>query len=199
MEIKKLSALELVESLQKYPPDTYPAEHAQLQAEIAFRQQRLNQQSLPYLASRASRFGASLVDACLSLAIMLVLMFYLGLWSAISAGTVSIVLILKLIAYSLVVFVLLHGYLLWKRGQTIGKKMVGISIVTTEGKIPDLWPLILRRYLPFALLPLIPVLGPFIPCVDVLLIFRKDRRCFHDLLAGTRVINVGAVPDEGVK
>jgi uncharacterized RDD family membrane protein YckC len=37
---------------------------------------------------------------------------------------------------------------------------------------------------------LIPVIGGFLPLVDVLFIFRHDRRCIHDLLAGTNVVKV---------
>jgi hypothetical protein len=32
--------------------------------------------------------------------------------------------------------------------------------------------------------------GTFLVLVDVLFIFRKDRRCVHDHIAGTRVVNL---------
>jgi uncharacterized RDD family membrane protein YckC len=33
------------------------------------------------------------------------------------------------------------------------------------------------------------MIGPVLALVDVLLIFRNDRRCGHDLIAGTRVVH----------
>ncbi|MEA2700447.1 MAG: hypothetical protein QOI66_4718, partial [Myxococcales bacterium] len=36
----------------------------------------------------------------------------------------------------------------------------------------------------------IPYLGGLYALVDALFIFRDDRRCIHDLIAGTRVIAV---------
>ena len=35
---------------------------------------------------------------------------------------------------------------------------------------------------------MVPMLGGFASLVDALCIFREDRRCIHDLIAGTRVI-----------
>ena len=36
---------------------------------------------------------------------------------------------------------------------------------------------------------MIPVLGPLFSLVNVCFIFREDRRCIHDLIAGTQVVN----------
>ena len=36
----------------------------------------------------------------------------------------------------------------------------------------------------------IPYIGAFLILADVLCIFREDRRCLHDHLAGTRVIDL---------
>jgi len=36
----------------------------------------------------------------------------------------------------------------------------------------------------------VPQVGGLIGLVDILFIFGKERRCLHDLLAGTRVVNV---------
>jgi len=41
--------------------------------------------------------------------------------------------------------------------------------------------------LPFSLLPLLP-LGGLLGMVHSILVFRKDYRCGHDMLAGTRVV-----------
>jgi uncharacterized RDD family membrane protein YckC len=36
----------------------------------------------------------------------------------------------------------------------------------------------------------LPFVGPLLSIVNVLLIFRDDRRCGHDLIAGTRVVKL---------
>jgi uncharacterized RDD family membrane protein YckC len=72
-----------------------------------------------------------------------------------------------------------------KRGQTLGKKIVGIRIVLKDtqengGFVVN----VLKRGFLNGLLSLIP--GYFL--VDSLFIFRGDRRCLHDMIAGTVVI-----------
>jgi uncharacterized RDD family membrane protein YckC len=37
---------------------------------------------------------------------------------------------------------------------------------------------------------MIPIFGLFFVLADTLMIFRADRRCLHDLMAGTRVVKV---------
>ncbi len=87
-------------------------------------------------------------------------------------------------------FLLLHGYLLAKYGQTIGKKLVGIRIVTVNNT-PVAFPhLILKRYVPMWLLLMVPVVGGYLNLINILLIFHSDRRCGHDLIAGTKVIRL---------
>jgi hypothetical protein len=41
-----------------------------------------------------------------------------------------------------------------------------------------------------AVVAMIPVVGGLISLVDIVLIFRRDRRCLHDHIAGTRVLAV---------
>lgn len=72
-----------------------------------------------------------------------------------------------------------------KRGQTLGKKLVGIRIVLKDtqengGFVVN----VLKRGFLNGLLSLIP--GYFL--VDCLFVFRGDRRCLHDMIAGTVVI-----------
>ncbi len=88
--------------------------------------------------------------------------------------------LLTLLAIPIVQVVLLSKY-----GQTIGKKALDIRIVqaSTEqngGFVPNV---LLRAWITF-FLGIVPLFG----IVDVLFIFREDRRCIHDMIAGTRVI-----------
>ena len=75
------------------------------------------------------------------------------------------------------------------KGQTLGKKMMGIRIVNLENlKNPGFGRLILLRYFVNLLLTLIPWVGWIYSLVDSLFIFRGDRRCIHDLMASTIVV-----------
>lgn len=83
--------------------------------------------------------------------------------------------------------------LLSLRGQTVGKLLCGVRIVRYPTGAPAgfvrAW---LLRYFVMSvfifLLSLIPILGLALPLTDILFIFRPDRRCLHDHLAGTMVV-----------
>jgi len=87
-------------------------------------------------------------------------------------------------------FLLLNGYLLATAGQTIGKRLVGTRIVNvSDERIPKFLTLVGARYGSTWLIGLIPGVGNLYGFVDALFVFRNDRRCLHDWIAGTKVIN----------
>jgi len=85
-------------------------------------------------------------------------------------------------------------WLLAKRGQTVGKRVVGIRIVLAEtqengGFIANVLKRGVLAGLPYFVLTLFtPVIGAVYVWTDILLIFRGSRRCLHDVIAGTVVI-----------
>jgi uncharacterized RDD family membrane protein YckC len=87
-----------------------------------------------------------------------------------------------------VLFLLIQGYPLATSGQTWGKRMLKLRIVDLEGRKPDFARLIGLRYAVGWAIGLIPLLGPMYSLVDALFVFRDDRRCIHDHIAGTRVV-----------
>mgnify|MGYP006132670205 CR=1 FL=1 len=90
----------------------------------------------------------------------------------------------------IVSYLILNAWLLWQRGQTIGKALLGISIVlAVDGGKVSIWRLICIRALFFPLLYL-TVIPWFmlIPLLDHVLIFGKNQRCLHDYVSGTKVI-----------
>lgn len=89
-------------------------------------------------------------------------------------------------------FLILHGYLLARNGQTIGKWVCGIRIVRADRSKASLWRILVLREMPFVLLAAIPVPYMFsvLAVVDALLIFRKSRQCLHDQIADTVVVYV---------
>ena len=126
------------------------------------------------LATRLQRFLAALADG-----VILTMPYLAGTFEALPEPLRLLCLIasLALLAIQLV--------MVTNRGQTLGKKIVGIRIVLKDtqengGFIVN----VLKRGFLNGLLSLIP--GYFL--VDSLFIFRGDRRCLHDMIAGTVVI-----------
>lgn len=88
-------------------------------------------------------------------------------------------------------------FLLTSRGQSLGKILLGLRVVRADdGEKPGFMRAWLLRELPSGaiqgLLQLLPVVGLFLRFAFVttnyLMIFREDRRCLHDFIAGTRVV-----------
>jgi uncharacterized RDD family membrane protein YckC len=80
-------------------------------------------------------------------------------------------------------------YLLSTSGQSMGKKALGIRIVIFETNAnPGFVKAVLLRSLVTAVIGVVPGVGPVFSLVDICFIFREDRRCIHDLIAGTKVV-----------
>ena len=145
------------------------------------------------LADRGTRLGAAIVDTLILLVILGPLMFFGGYWSGAMAAAergqqVGLGTTLMWAALGFGVFVLVQFVPLNATGQTWGKKVLGIKIVDLAGAKPPIGRLLGARYLPMQLLGNVPFVGPVLAIVNVLLIFRGDRRCGHDLVAGTQVV-----------
>jgi len=147
------------------------------------------------LASRRERLNAILIDGLLVLLLFGAMAgacyAFLGweLWKPIH-GVRQIYVNLAMAAASLGLFFILNGYYLVKYGQTIGKRSCKIRIARLDGSIPALRSSFVLRYCLVGLIKNVPVFGPLFGLVDVLWIFRKNRRCLHDLVAGTMVVKV---------
>ena len=101
-------------------------------------------------------------------------------FTASGAMVVCTLLALGLIVYNMV---LLH-----RNGQTIGKKILGIKIVRSDGSPVALSRIIFLRWLPIAIAGRIPLIGPLIGLANPLVIFGNEKRCIHDYIADTIVI-----------
>jgi uncharacterized RDD family membrane protein YckC len=140
------------------------------------------------LAGRGERFLAALIDTILLLAILMPVMFSTGYFEQAARGEVGFG---KIVTYGFggfLVFLIVQGWPLAQSAQTWGKKVLGIRIALLDGTQPTFGTLILKRYLPVQAVSIIPVLGTVVGLINVLLIFRSDRRCGHDLIAGTQVL-----------
>ncbi len=142
------------------------------------------------LASRVNRLGAAIVDSIIAMVVTIPLIFFTGYFQRTMQNNVTIG---ETLVYTIIGFVLflgIHGYFLATRGQTVGKIAAKIRIV--DYRTSELLPigkLIGLRYLPLWIVNLFPF-GNFLALINVLFIFGSERRCIHDYIAGTKVVNV---------
>ena len=145
------------------------------------------------LASRGARFVGALVDGLAMFAVMIPILLMTGFFATALEGDGSvgsgIMEALAIFVFSVVVFLLINGYPLAKRGQTVGKMVAKTRIVSIkDGKILSLGSVVGLRYVPVWVISQIPLVGALFGLIDSLFVFRDDRRCIHDLIAGTRVV-----------
>lgn len=143
------------------------------------------------LAGRGTRLLAAIVDGLLAGAVL----WCIALTTPFNAfqpdlrfGLMTVMIQNTLAGF--VIFLILHGYLLHTRGQTIAKMLFKIRIVRSDGSKGSLARLAGLRYFVNSALALIPFVGWVYGLVDALLIFRDSRKCFHDTLADTIVVQV---------
>ena len=85
--------------------------------------------------------------------------------------------------------------LLELNGQTIGKRLVGIRMITSRCVVPRPFVVLVFRWLPAAQPALLGAgvtknagLGALVLLADAMLMLQPTRRCLHDLLADTHVV-----------
>ena len=132
------------------------------------------------LASRGQRLRAMIIDSL----IYMVAGAVGGLLAATGAVRVGIG------AGALVVIAILawNAVLIARHGQTVGKKTVKIRMVRRDGSDASFSRLFFLRGLLVWILWSLPYIGGLFWLIDILCIFRDDRRCVHDMLADTKVI-----------
>lgn len=144
------------------------------------------------LAHPGIRLVAAIIDGLLMMAIVFPLMFATGYFTmameAAQTGQQNFGMQILWSLGGLLLFFAVQYLPLSQSGQTWGKKVMRIKIVDMDGHKPDLTTLMGKRYLFQQGIVLIPCLGMVIWLVDSLMIFRQDRRCLHDQIAGTRVV-----------
>lgn len=140
------------------------------------------------LASREARLGAAIIDSLIIAVIVLPLQWAMGVFE--NPQATSLTATMAWGGASLLLYVVIQGYFLATRAQTVGKMALKIKIVTLDGKNADLQRILLLRTLPVTLASMVPLIGGVLSLVDTLFIFRADQRCVHDHIAGTRVVRV---------
>lgn len=139
-------------------------------------------------ADLSARFWGAMIDRIISV-IFVVIGVVIG-FAVIGMDSIEEgdELMIQGIAYlSLLPVGLVQWYLIATSGQSIGKKVMKTKIVKLDGSEAGfLHGVVLREWI-------IGVAAGVVNCVgliDVLFIFREDRRCVHDMIASTRVIQL---------
>lgn len=147
------------------------------------------------LASLGQRLGAVMLDGLVGMVVVGVPYFFAvlsmasaenkhqeGVPSGAMAGfAVAGIALLVLLIYNLV--------LLSTKGQTLGKKWLGIRIVShPDCQQAGFVKAVLLRGFVNGIIGAIPLLGLLYSITDIFFIFREDRRCIHDLIASTQVV-----------
>jgi uncharacterized RDD family membrane protein YckC len=145
-------------------------------------------------SSRLKRFGGAMIDG---VAIMvayltggLVLMALMGTglidFDQANPSTLDVINTICVGYFPVFALILFQWNLIATEGQTIGKKVLRMKIVTTQGNNPGFFRGVFLRNWLRVLLCMIPFFG----LLDLLVIFGDARRCIHDYLAGTHVVDV---------
>ena len=152
--------------------------------------------------SRFTRFVAAMVDGILLSAIVMPVQIVSGFLGRAATQQTSVLEQLMMSVIGILVMLALNGYLLLTRGQTIGKMATKIQIVDAQtGALLLFSKVYIYRYLWYTPLVLLVLLIPgeidnnlisLVILINVLLIFRRDRRCLHDLIAGSKVVHYQA-------
>ena len=143
------------------------------------------------LATLGQRFLGAFVDGLISIVAVAPVMGVLFAMGAMKAGEgmgFGVSLVSGLIVFALCMAIQYAP--LKQSGQTWGKKAAKTRIVTMQGTQPSIGDLIGKRYAFYQLVGIIPVIGSIVSLVNILMVFKKDRRCLHDMIAGTQVIQV---------
>jgi uncharacterized RDD family membrane protein YckC len=143
----------------------------------------------PNLAGRGSRLLAVLIDGLIFCIACAPGAISLGIGVSDDKDTPQIIGGI-LIGLAFLAVLAIQIYLLTTRGQTIGKKMMSVKIVKyADGSNPGFVHACLLRLIVPGLINGIPIVGSIFPIVDACFIFSEERRCIHDLIAGTKVVN----------
>lgn len=137
------------------------------------------------LASREARLAAAMIDGVATLLILLPALVAFVFAGADTGAAAAGVLFAIVSGVAFLAFCIYQITMLVSHGQSLGKKMMRIRIVNyDDGGLPSARRLLGMRYFVNSLLGNVPLYS----IVDILFIFGDERRCVHDYLARTKVV-----------
>ena len=137
------------------------------------------------LADRGTRLGAAIVDFLLVVGVMLPGLLGFAMFNDEESGFFAAV---GLAGIGLLALGIYQIYLVSTTGQSLAKKWLGIRIVKLDGSPCGFVHGVVLRSWVISALGQIPLVGAIVAIVDPLMIFGEERRCLHDLIAGTKVV-----------
>ena len=144
------------------------------------------------LAGRGTRLAASILDGLFYLAFMLpgILVMLLGMENPGAANGMEAFAGAGglLIAAGFIVWAIITVRLVADNGWTLGKRACSIRVVRSDGSDASLGRIFFHRNVIINLLGMIPLAGAFISIGNILFIFGEARRCLHDRIADTIVV-----------
>lgn len=149
-------------------------------------------QATAELASLGDRFLGAFIDGLINGAFAMIVAFgligtgYLSTLAEYGKLGFPATLVLTIVGFAF--YIAINWKFLSTTGQSIGKKVAKTRIVTMDGRVPPMVDLVGKRYAFFTFVSVIPVVGAVISIANILFIFGRERRCLHDLVAGTRVV-----------
>ena len=161
-------------------------------------------------ATRGSRFLAILVDMSPALVVgilaaVMVPGLFAGKFDPAGSGMVAFGMLMLVFGLLSVGWLVWTIVLLYKYGQTVGKKVLGIRVVRMDGSRVSFPRFFFIRWLGMAVLGgilggicgalHIRYVGNTIGLVDALFIFGAAHRCLHDYLADTQVVTAASSPN----
>ncbi len=193
IDFSEYSLDELYDSASSIDREKFPERAARIDALISEKVNSLADKTAQPLMVRSEvkrfdRFAGALIGGAASAIASVPFWFFVEIDG--SSG-VSLSLALVSFLYGFLVFFILHGYLLLRYGQTIGKFLMGTRIENLDGSKASPAIVLFLRYLPMFVFSAIPFIGLLIAgIINPLMIFRDDRRCLHDHIANTAVAYV---------
>ena len=145
------------------------------------------------LAERGTRLGAVILDSLIFLApgLFAIIPAMLSMrGNAAEAMGIGATIAVSVGVLGMLVVLVIDLVMLHRSGQTIGKRMLNVKIIRSDGSRAGLTRIFFLRMLVPGLIGGIPFVGFIFTIVDPLFIFQESRRCVHDLIADTVVIKV---------
>jgi len=151
----------------------------------------VNETARASAAERSARLGASLLDGLVILG-MVYAPFFVGMLlggglhgAGADGGGAMIGVGFALATVGFIVWCTITVRYMQRNGQSIGKKIVGIKVVRTNGEPATFGRVFWLRNFVNGAIGMIP----FYAFVDLLFIFGESRQCLHDKIADTVVVN----------
>ena len=153
----------------------------------------------PVLAGRGMRLVAVIIDALLNGLIFLPVYFMMGGAAMMGFDPQSppdpasmMGAMFKAMLPGYLVIGVVQGWSLHAFGGTLGKKLLGLRIVRTDGSRAGFVRLFFGRGAAAVLPGVIPLIGALYVLIDSLVIFRDSRQCLHDQIADTKVVTAAS-------